>query len=154
MTQKQKDEIDLQEKRIIEGNWFDLFAFAGCGHLAKWQHAKYAFQIRGASFNGSPLGHVWCRLPDGTAKDIRGINPEKELIDSLGDFKPFAPPDPFDVTTNEVNEMIQTKNYPPDLIEKIDRVAEQIDKAMCAFYKEDMGKRTWREHLASLSVTL
>ncbi len=154
MTPKQEHEIKEQEKRIKEGNWFELFTRGGCGHFVRLLHSKHKYPIRGASYNDCRLAHVWCRLPDGTSMDIRGRIPELELIDSLGDGAPFPPPDPFDVTTKEVEDMIQAKNYPPDLIEKIGRVAEQIDKAMCAFYKEDMGKRTWCEHLASLSVTL
>jgi hypothetical protein len=112
-------------KRIDNRDYEAVFAAGCCFHFALRLHERFDLKIRGIRVSADKsLSHVWCeRKGECKGIDIRGIYPE-ELLAKLANGG--SPATAYDVSADEVRDVIRAMDYPSELETEIFALADWI----------------------------
>ncbi len=112
-------------RRIAYADYDALFAHGGCFVFALRLHEMHGYPIRGFRYveKGS-WNHVWVKKNDQRGVDIRGVYPEEILARLANEGKPT--PEIEDVSVEEVRAAIDKKQYPEDLLQEMNRLADLL----------------------------
>lgn len=112
-------------KRIDDCDYEAVFTGGCCFHFALRLHERFGLKIRGIreGHDGQRLSHVWCQRGESKGIDIRGIYPEEVLVRLACGNHPVGT---YDVSADEVRDVICAKDYPSELEKEIYDLADWI----------------------------